>query len=195
MTAQLPTLPGALDLDPQYGPAYRERALANQTRGHDDQTIADYARAIEFFPRDELMYHFRGRAYVNRATERGLSESYLENGPDKADIARAIKADLDQAISDYDRALALGPKDDDTINEDRERETPRQIKNIPAKGKCAYSRYAQRRVFSYCCPWAHRRPWRRTTRRGRTFSVQRFRWVGRLSSGTPATTGCSKKIY
>jgi len=109
----------ALDLDPQYGPAYRKRGIANQTRGHNDQAIADYTHAIGVYPDDALLYHFRGEAYVDRATESGLSESYLENGPDKADISRAIKADLDHAIADYDRALALNPKED--VKKERDR--------------------------------------------------------------------------
>jgi tetratricopeptide (TPR) repeat protein len=111
----------AIDLDPQYGAAYRERGIANQTRGNDDQAIADYTRAIGFFARDPLMYEFRGRAYAQRARSNALSDTYLVNGPGKADMANAIKADLDHAVADYDRALALGAKDEGIIRTDRER--------------------------------------------------------------------------
>jgi tetratricopeptide (TPR) repeat protein len=117
----------AVDLDPQYGLAYRQRGIAYQTKGDDDQAIGDYTRAIGFFPSDPLLYRYRGRAYEERASRNTSSQSYLENGPGRADAADAVKADLDRAVADYDRSLALGAKEDEEIiRSDRERAIARR---------------------------------------------------------------------
>lgn len=111
----------ALDLDPRYERVYAQRGLANDLRRNHDDAIADYAHAIEANPRDALMYEFQGRVLLERASDRGLSEDYLNGGPGRAKIARDIKADLDQAIADFDHAVALDPKSVEAIKDDRGR--------------------------------------------------------------------------
>ncbi len=74
----------AIELSPNYVPAYNSRGNAYQNKGNLDQAILDYSKAIELSPNYVPAYNSRGNAYQN-------------------------KGNLDQAILDYSKAIELSP--------------------------------------------------------------------------------------
>lgn len=78
----------ALDLNPNYAPAWYYRGMAYRNAGNLDQAIADYTAAIAADPRYSVAFYARGVVY------------------------RQLE-DYQQAILDYDQAIALEPDDAD----------------------------------------------------------------------------------
>jgi tetratricopeptide (TPR) repeat protein len=75
----------AIEMNPQYLDAYRDRAYLYHCNGDYDEAIQDYTKAIELDTQDSDLYCNRGIAFHN-------------------------KNELDLAISDYGRAIGLDPK-------------------------------------------------------------------------------------
>ncbi len=75
----------AIELNPKYVEAYKNRGLAKNSNGDKVGAIADYSKAIDLDPKDASAYFNRG-------------------GVKKA------KGDLDGSIADYSKAIELNPK-------------------------------------------------------------------------------------
>jgi tetratricopeptide (TPR) repeat protein len=80
-------------LDPKNKFAYRKRALARFSRDEFDGAIQDLTRYLELAPEDEGAYSIRGTTYRFRAAK-------AQKPDDK-------ERDLDLAIADYSKAIAL----------------------------------------------------------------------------------------
>ena len=97
--------------------AFENRASAYAETGNFDAAISDYTMSIEFDPKAELTYAFRGRLYGKKADYAAaltdLTKS-LEVKPsifayaDRAEIYEQI-GDHARAIADYTKALELDP--------------------------------------------------------------------------------------
>ena len=81
----------AIELDPEYAEAYKNRGISYLSNGYVDNAIADYTIAIELDPE-------YAEAYKDRAT------AYFAN------------SDFDNAITDYTKAIQLDPDDTDIYN-------------------------------------------------------------------------------
>lgn len=75
----------AIEMNPQYLDAYKDRAYLYHSNGEYDAAVQDYSRAIELDAQNPDLYCNRGIAFHN-------------------------KKELDLAISDYDKAIGLNPK-------------------------------------------------------------------------------------
>ena len=99
---------------------YNNRGVAKETKGHIDQAIENYKKAIELDPKHTSAHNNLGVAlrvggdidgaiaHYNRALEivPGFADVYFNRG-----IAWKIKGDLRQAVSDMKKALSLRPQD------------------------------------------------------------------------------------
>ena len=74
----------AIELDPNYAPAYDNRGLVYADQGKYDLAISDFTKAIELDPDYAEAYNNRGLAYYDLG-------------------------DYEQAIADYDKAIELDP--------------------------------------------------------------------------------------
>ena len=75
----------AIEMNPQYLDAYKDRAYLYHCNGEYDAAVHDYSKAIELDAQNSDLYCNRGIAFHN-------------------------KNELDLAISDYDQAISLSPK-------------------------------------------------------------------------------------
>ena len=108
----------ALELEPNFPPAYAIRGLACAGIGRPTEAIRDYDRAIALKPDYAAAYSNRGFAYagIGLLTEAirdcdqaitlkpDLAEAYNNRG-----VAYARAGRSDEALRDYDRALKLNP--------------------------------------------------------------------------------------
>ena len=66
----------AVELNPNYAEAYRNRGLAWAKKGEHDRAIADFTRALELNPKDAQAYHNRGTVWAEKgALVRGLTDA------------------------------------------------------------------------------------------------------------------------
>ncbi len=75
----------AIKLDPNYAPAYLNRAYGDAVQGRYDDAMADYALAIKLDPQNAQPYYMRGLLKVSRG-------------------------DLDNALADFQSAIKINPK-------------------------------------------------------------------------------------
>jgi len=86
----------AIELDPDYAPAYNNRGDAYSEKGQHDVAIADYDKAIELDPNYAEAYNNRGEAYFwEKQYELAI-----------ADCSMAIELDPDYSEAYYYRGLA-----------------------------------------------------------------------------------------
>lgn len=102
----------AIAIDPKYAEAYCNRSIAHQTKGEFDRAIADADQAIALDPKNAATYYNRGRVYQGRA-QNHLKKTGANLDAFKAELKvnATLKGDLDRAITDYNQAITLNPKD------------------------------------------------------------------------------------
>ena len=115
----------AIELNPKYAIAYKDRASAKGLAGDDEGALADCNEAIELNPRYALAYANRGGAKGEKGDLDGAEADCnraLELDPncalayDNRGTIKSRKDDLDGAIADYDQAIKLSPKNAFTYN-------------------------------------------------------------------------------
>ncbi|MCU0498065.1 MAG: tetratricopeptide repeat protein [Anaerolineae bacterium] len=76
----------AIELDPDYVPAYVQRGYVSYVQRNDPQALADFDRALELDPNSTAALNNRGMLYLSQGR-------------------------FQQAIDDFDRVIALAPED------------------------------------------------------------------------------------
>ncbi|UCB48645.1 MAG: tetratricopeptide repeat protein [Deltaproteobacteria bacterium] len=108
----------AIEINPEYAPAYNNRGFAYIGKGQYDQAISDFNKAIEINPEFAMAYNNRGYAYgVKGQYDQAISDSNkaIELNPKLAmaynnrGLAYLNKGQHEQAISDCSRALEVNP--------------------------------------------------------------------------------------
>jgi tetratricopeptide (TPR) repeat protein len=89
-----------------------------RVKGHPDESITHYNKAIELDPRDSLAYRCRGAAYLEKGQyDKAISDQNkaIELNPGDAwaynlrGVAYLEKGQYDKAISDYNKAIKISP--------------------------------------------------------------------------------------
>lgn len=109
----------ALDLKPDFAPAFGARGTAHTEKGQFDEAIRDFDAALRLQPNLHQAYSGRGRALLKKGhADRAIADQgrAIELKPDfaagygyRAD-AYATKGRFDNAIRDYDKAIELDPR-------------------------------------------------------------------------------------
>ncbi|MBP8984479.1 MAG: tetratricopeptide repeat protein [Syntrophobacterales bacterium] len=109
----------AIELNPKYAKAYRNRGITYASLGNYRQAIKELDKAIELDPKNALAYVSRGLTYASLGNYKRAIEDYdraIELDPKAVvayvsrGIAYAKLGNYRQAIEDYDRAIELDPK-------------------------------------------------------------------------------------
>ena len=109
----------ALNLNSNYGPAYRVRGTSLLMQQLNDKAIADFTKAIELDNKDINSYYNRAVAWYNKNSFDKAIEDYNTTAildPNDSMIyynrgsAWREKGDLDKAILDYTEAIKLNPQ-------------------------------------------------------------------------------------
>ena len=108
----------AIELDPKYSTAYRERGHAHYDEGNYEQAIQDFSRAIGLEPKDNGSYMGRGLVHLHR-TDYGLAivdyTKAIEINPDLAPpysnrgLCYFRQNYYGPAIRDFTKAIELSP--------------------------------------------------------------------------------------
>jgi tetratricopeptide (TPR) repeat protein len=117
----------AIELNPNYGPAYSSRGYVYYYVMHEvDKAIADFNRAIELNPKDPDAYINRGMVYTAMGEYGRAITDYnraIELNP-KDELAYYIrgnafkdKGEYGKAIADYNHAIELNPKNAITLRQ------------------------------------------------------------------------------
>ena len=110
----------AIELDPEYAEAYKNRGIPYLSNGYLDNAIADYTKAIELDPEYAEAYKDRATAYFgNRDFDNAIADytKAIQLDPDDTDIYnyRGLvhfgNSEPDKAIDDFSRAIQLMPDD------------------------------------------------------------------------------------
>jgi Tfp pilus assembly protein PilF len=108
----------AIEIEPNYGPAYINRGVAFLERGEIDRAIEDFNTAIRLKAAPPDSYTNRGNAFYKKgeldraiedytvaiSLEPALYQAYLNRGN-----VYKVKKDLERALADYTTALSLNP--------------------------------------------------------------------------------------
>ncbi len=108
----------ALNLNPEYAEAFRNRGIVRQSLGDHSAALADYGKAILLKPDDFHAYHNRGVIRNKRGDRAGAQEDYNKAIRLKVDLAlpllkRGIEsrraAQFDKALREFNEAIRLNP--------------------------------------------------------------------------------------
>lgn len=115
----------AIQLNPNFAPAYNNRGNARYTLGNKQGAMEDYNRAIQLDPNFANAYTGRGNIRDDLGDEREAIEDYnraIQLDPNNANayynrgITRNKLGDKQGAIEDYDRAIRLDPNNANAYN-------------------------------------------------------------------------------
>ena len=108
----------AIDLKPDYAPAYNNRGIVYFGKDEVDKAIRDYTEAIKHQPDDAIAYNNRGNVYTKKGNLDSAISDYdtaIEIQPDDAKAynnrgnAYVAKDEVDKAIRDFTEAIRLKP--------------------------------------------------------------------------------------
>ena len=108
----------AINLDPNYVEAYKNRGMAYRNKGDYDLAIEDFGKAIQLNPNFAEAYFSRGSIYVKKGDIDHAMEDFstaIELKPDYAEAycnrgnAYHRNCEIDCAVANYDKAIELEP--------------------------------------------------------------------------------------
>lgn len=109
----------ALKIDPEFGPAYFYRALAQFKLGHYKDAIEDFDKVHKLDSNSAIIYAYKGFAYRQLGMEEESLEAfkqYMQTRDSLSAIdykligkARLKTGDIDGAITNFERALEIEP--------------------------------------------------------------------------------------
>ncbi|WP_293128288.1 tetratricopeptide repeat protein [Microcoleus sp. bin38.metabat.b11b12b14.051] len=115
----------AIQLNPNYAPAYSNRGLARHKLGDKQGAIQDYNQALNINPNLAVAYSNRGAARSDLGDKQGAIQDYnqaLKIDPNLAEAyynrgnARSKLGDNQGAITDYNQALKINPNNANSYN-------------------------------------------------------------------------------
>ena len=110
----------AIQLNPEYAEAFRNRGIARHSSGDLTEALADYSKAIQLNPSDFHAFHNRGVIRDKRGDVKGAQEDYQKALRLKRDLAwplvkRGIEsrrsAQFEKAVREFNEAIRLNPDD------------------------------------------------------------------------------------
>jgi tetratricopeptide (TPR) repeat protein len=110
----------AINLNPNFAPAYRDRGIAYSYSGDYDKALADFNQALRLNPNDPTVYRERGNIYGFQGDDTRALADYnrsINVSPDRrgaynnrGNVYRRM-GDNDRAIADYTHAIRLNPNE------------------------------------------------------------------------------------
>ena len=108
----------AIEMEPDYAEAYRERGITYVNNGDLDQAISDLNKAIELFPDFAEAFHDRANVYSGKGDDDNaifdlnqaiiIDPDYAEAFHDRGKVY-SHKGEIDNAIADYNKAIEIDP--------------------------------------------------------------------------------------
>ena len=116
----------AIEIDPKYAAAYKNRGLAKSNLGNYQEAIADYNKAIEIYnPQDDVAYNNRGYAKRKLGDYQGAIADYtkaIEINPkyvrayNRRGWTKYLQGDFQGALLDSNKALQISPDHASTLD-------------------------------------------------------------------------------
>jgi tetratricopeptide (TPR) repeat protein len=108
----------AIEMDPDFAEAYRERGIIYGNKGDLDRAISDLGKAIELFPDFADAFHDRANIYSSKGDMDNaifdlnqaiiINPDFVEAYHDRAGVYSS-KGDTDNAIADDNKAIEIDP--------------------------------------------------------------------------------------